>query len=118
VLTGSGGDASCAGDVTARFIASNAGGSPEGCRRLLAGLRADGATVRVVAVTGVDRVLAGVTVDFATAAGRPEKRLVYDLIWDDAAGAWKIDSVYEPSRARPGAHTPDERSGGSGNSDA
>lgn len=117
VLTGTGGDASCDRDVTPRFIASNAGGAPAGCRQVLAALRTDGATVRVVAITGVDTVLAGVTVDFAAAAGRPAKRLVYDMIWDDAEGSWRIDSAYEPARARPDTQSRGETGGASGNGD-
>lgn len=101
VLLGESPEQSCDGDVTEAFIASNLSGTREACIGILEGLRDDGATVDISSITGVDGVIASANVAFSTERGKTPRTLTYDLVWDEDASAWKINSAFDAEARLP-----------------
>lgn len=101
VLLGEAPDRSCDEDVTEAFLASNLSGTREACVEILEGLRADGATIDISSITGVDGVIASANVAFSTERGKEPRTLTYDLVWDKDASAWKLNSAFDPEARLP-----------------
>ncbi len=100
VLTGAEPERSCAEDVTANFRAVNTGRG-KNCVASLEALNEDGSEVEYLFSTGVDEVVASANVEIATVAGAKPRYVIYDFLWDEQAGTWRIDSAFAPGGPAP-----------------